>query len=534
MRRERLSSARPAGVLFRLLAGFCGVLLATGIAIAIAAPDGGTRRVKIKLPTNRRAAPAFPDGFQWLNTDRPLSVAKDLKGQVVVLDFWTYCCINCMQALPDLEYIEEKFAGQPVLVVGVHSAKFENEKDAANIRAAIHRYRIKHPVLVDKEMSVWQRYGVRAWPTFVFIDPAGQVVGAVSGEGHRKLIEQVVAALLDEGREKGTLARGPLTLATGWEKRDRSMLSFPGKVTADPDGKRLFVSDSNHNRILVVDPAGKVLRVIGSGQRGLKDGPFVDAQFANPQGTALDGKTLYVADTDNHAVRKVDLGAGTVTTLAGNGKQSYDRIGGGKGTAQPLASPWDVALHQGRLYVAMAGLHQLWVCDLKTFVTRAWTGSGGENIIDGPPRSAQLAQPSGLAILDGHIYFADSEVSGIRRASLKTGEVETLIGTGLFEFGFQDGKWKEAKLQHPLGVAVRDGRLLVADSYNHRVRELDLKKRTIRTLLGDEKGALFEPSGLAVLDGALYIADTNHHRILRFDPKTRKSEALPIAVPAGK
>ncbi|MBI1374362.1 MAG: redoxin domain-containing protein [Phycisphaera sp.] len=499
---------------------------------ASAADDAPAKPRKVRLPGNRPAAPAFPDKFNWLNTDQPLALDGNLKGHVVILDFWTYCCINCMHILPDLEYIEHKYHDQPVIVVGVHSAKFETEKDASNINQAIQRYRIAHPVLVDEEHTVWNNYGVRAWPTFMVIDPEGKVVGHLSGEGNRELLDAVVYTLLEEGREKGTLAETPLRTKPTLIDRPLDTLSFPGKIATDEAGNRLLIADSNHDRILVTDAEGKVQHVIGSGQRGLKDGSFAEARFFNPQGMAIDGDVIYVADTDNHALRKIDLKAGTVTTVAGTGKQAFDREGGKAGTAQGLSSPWDVALHNGKLYIAMAGTHQLWTHDLKTGVSQTFSGSGAENIADGPGFQANLAQPSGLTIHDGWLYFADSEVSAVRRASLEDGRVETLIGKGLFEFGHKDGPWADALLQHPLGVAALDGAIYVADTYNSRLRRIDLKEKTITTLYGG-KDELDEPSGIAVLGGQVYVADTNHHRVVRFDPASGKATAVEIKVPTS-
>lgn len=477
--------------------------------------------------TSRVQAPEFPASFEWLNAKGPLSLGKQLKGQVVVLDFWTYCCINCMHVLPDLEYIEAKYADDPVVVIGVHSAKFDNEREAEQIGKAIARYRIGHPVIVDQEFGLWNLYGVRAWPTLVFIDTAGRIAGAVSGENKRDLIDSVVAELLKEGRENHTLADRPLRLSRLPTDPGQDRLYFPGKIAADPAAGRLAVADSSHNRVLVIDANGKVLYVVGDGKRGLTDGPLGDSRFANPQGLAIHGDEIYVADTDNHALRRIDLAQGRVTTLAGTGKQSYGRSGGRIGTEQGLNSPWGLALHEDKLYIAMAGPHQLWRHDLKTGATAAWAGSGAENIIDGPADQAALAQPSGIAVLDDKVYFADSEVSAVRSAGLANGRVRTLIGQGLFTFGYRDGRWAKALLQHPLGIVAAGDGLIVADTYNHCIRFIDRSAGTIETLYGG-KGKLDEPGGVAVLNDRIYIADTNNHRIVRYDAKTGQAETLDV------
>ncbi len=483
-----------------------------------------------QLPTSRVRAPEFPRNFAWVNTDRPLYVQNELKGRVVVLDFWTYCCINCMHILPDLEYLEHKYASQPVVFVGVHSAKFDNEGDKENILTACHRYNIAHPVIVDENHRIWSEYGVQSWPTLAVFDAEGRVVGQLSGEGNREILDGVIQALLDEGREKGVLASGPPDFNRNSRVPSASGLAFPGKVLAVKD--RVFIADSNHDRIVITDSDGNVVSIAGSGTNGNSDGDFKEAEFDNPQGMAYDEakNLLYVADTDNHLIRKLDLTAQTVTTICGTGIQVYDRLGGGQGTAQGLNSPWDVALNGNTLYIAMAGPHQLWTLDLPTGVARAWAGNGREDIIDGTgTRSASLAQPSGLSLDGDWLYFADSEVSAVRRANIKTTEVQTLVGSGLFDFGDQTGKFDRTLLQHPLGVAYYNGDVLVADTYNHKIKRLTLATKQSSDQIGSgnpdvtsdspDKLSLYEPGGISISGDWLYIADTNHDRIVRVSLK---------------
>ncbi|HXF59499.1 MAG TPA: thioredoxin-like domain-containing protein [Candidatus Saccharimonadales bacterium] len=449
-----------------------------------------------------------------MNTDRPLSFARELAGQVVLLDFWTYCCINCMHVLPDLAYLEDKYRDQPFLVVGVHSAKFTNEGQRQTVRAAVGRYEIAHPVIIDENMRLWSEYAVRSWPTLVLVGADRRIVGAVAGEGNREALDRAIAGALEEGRARGDLAPGPLRIARDRSVRAATGLKFPGKVLADPTGGRLFIADSNHNRIVIAtlpDREGRstLLRTVEG--------------FNHPQGLALSGETLYVADTENHMIRAIDLASGDVSTVAGTGAQGYDRSGGKTGTKQPLNSPWDLAIEGSTLYVAMAGSHQIWRLDLPMGFARAFVGSGRENIVDGPTEAAALAQPSGLALTGNYLYFADSEVSAVRRVDLADEKVETLVGRGLFDFGDQDGDFAAARLQHPLGVAVWRKRILVADTYNHKIKEIDVEGRTIKTLAGDGRPgteragalALFEPGGLHAAEDVLYIADTNNHRVAR-------------------
>src|SRR5579871_3668049 len=293
------------------------------------------------------------NGAAWLNTDHPLTLA-DLKGKLVLLDFWTYCCINCMHVLPDLKYLEEKYAGQPLVVIGVHSAKFENEQDIDNIRNAILRYGITHPVVVDVNHRLWNAYAVRGWPTVVLVDPSGYLLGSVSGEGHREQLDTVIDAALNAYSVAGMLNETPLPVHLESDTIIDTPLSYPGKVLADEASKRLFISDSGHHRVVIATPDGALLETIGTGTAGADDGSFEEATFHNPQGLALDAEHdwLYVADTDNHLLRRLDLKARTVSTVAGTGEQGIGPNLTAPAREQPLNSPWDVCFVDDLLYIA--------------------------------------------------------------------------------------------------------------------------------------------------------------------------------------
>ncbi len=490
--------------------------------------------------SERVRAPELDAGLGWLNTDRPLRLGHELRGQVVVLDFWTYCCINCMHILPDLAFLEHKYREEPVAFIGVHSAKFTNEATRQTIRAAVLRYEIQHPVVIDDNMKTWRRYSVRSWPTLVVIDATRHVVCVAPGEGNRDLIDRAVAQALQQGRAGGTLADGPLKLRREAGVRSASGLSFPGKVLVDEQEGRLYVADSNHNRIVVAerpDAAGRsrVIKVVGSGAIGADDGAFDKATFSHPQGLAVGHGILYVADTENHLIRAIDPSSFEVSTVVGTGEMSNDRAGGGMGTQQGLNSPWDLALEGSTLYVAMAGLHQIWRIDFPVGFARALAGSGRENIVDGPNETAALAQPSGLCIAGGKLFFADSEVSAIRVIDPTSERVSTIIGDGLFSFGDVDGTHPEAKLQHPLGVDAWGSSLVVADTYNHKIKLVDPAARSARTLFGtgktgaftpDGKVEFFEPGGLSVAGDHLYVADTNNHRVVGINLRTKQWQEI--------
>ncbi len=481
-------------------------------------------------------APEFPEGLEWLNTDRPLRL-KDLRGKIVLLDFWTYCCINCMHIIPDLKRLEQKYPNE-LVVIGVHSAKFTTEKETENIRRAILRYRIEHPVVNDRDMVVWSMYAVNAWPTLVLIDPNGKVVGARSGEGVFEPFDRAIQELIKIHDPRGEIDHTPLKLRLERERTPRGILEFPGKVLADERTGQLFIADSGHNRIVVVSlKDGALKEVIGSGTEGLKDGSFEEAQFKHPQGMAFDGKRLYVADTENHAIRLIDFDKRTVTTIAGTGQQARFWPEGGKARETDLSSPWDVVLVGDTLYIAMAGIHQLWKMNLRQGTVEPYAGSGREARFDSYLLQAALAQPSGITTDGKRLYFADSECSSLRSADLNpNGRVETLVGGDLFDFGDVDGEGRRARLQHPLGVAYHDGAVYLADTYNHKIKRYDLATGRIETFLGDgtagmrdgDRPTFHEPGGLSIAGGKMYIADTNNHAIRVADLRTRRVETLTI------
>ena len=462
----------------------------------------------------------------WFNVAGPMKL-DDLRGRFVILDFWTFCCINCLHILPMLRRIEERYP-EDVVVIGVHTPKFFAEREADNVAAAIQRYDIRHPVVHDPNMTIWREYAVRAWPTLVFLDPSGYVIGHASGEPDPDRLLQAVDDLVRQGREQGALEPRLTELVPS--VCETGNLSFPGKIKA-LQGGGWALADAGHHQIVLLDDAGAIRQRIGSGHPGFADGSAETAAFHAPQGLIADAAHVYVADTGNHAIRAIDRSSGAVTTLVGTGKR-----GGILGAPSPaattaLASPWDLELLDGRLLIANAGSHQLGVLDLGEMTVARLAGTGAEALVDGDAcGQAVLAQPSGLALDEagGRLFFADSETSSIRVLDLRTDTVSTLVGTGLFDFGHQNGPLTDARFQHALGLAWRGDGLVVADSYNRAVRLLDLEAGTVRdlepgmTCLDPVCLRLGEPAGVAVTgSGELLLADTNNHRILIMDPTAR-------------
>jgi DNA-binding beta-propeller fold protein YncE len=431
-----------------------------------------------------------------------------------------------------LRELETRYANR-LVVIGVHSAKYPAEEDSRHLAAAVQRLEIEHPVINDRGRRIWDSYAVRAWPSVMLVDPEGKVVAKHEGEFTVEMFVPFLDASLAEYEQAGLLDTTPLTGLTMPAPPETS-LAFPGKVVVA--GDRLVIADTNHNRIVVTTLDGAVTTVIGSGAVGMDDGDAATATFNHPQGLAVDGETVYVADTENHAIRQVDLSSGAVTTIAGTGQQALRYTSGGPALRTSLNSPWDVALLDGVIWIAMAGFHQLWMYRPGAPEVRRFAGTGHEGLLDGTTSAGWLAQPSGLAVYDSQsLIFTDSETSSVRTADLPgygDGQVRTLIGKDLFDFGDIDGGPETARLQHPLGV-VRDpssGIIYVADTYNNRIKRLDPTTGRIESWLGDSQpghedghglaARFFEPAGLSLGDGALWIADTNNHAIRRADLAT--------------
>jgi DNA-binding beta-propeller fold protein YncE len=479
-------------------------------------------------------APELVGDRGWLNTDKPLSIAG-LRGKVVLLDFWTYGCINCIHIIPDLKKLEAKY-DKNLVVIGVHSAKFENEKNTENVRKIILRYGLEHPIVNDADFKIWDAYAVRAWPTQVLIDPSGYVVGEVSGEGQLATLDKAIGQTVEEFRKKGLLNEQPIKLALERAKVGNLPLAFPGKVLADEKSNRLFISDSNHNRIVVTDINGKLQTTIGNGNAAASEGNFGSASFNRPQGLALDGENLYVADTENHLIRRVNLQTKKVETIAGTGKLDDFNGSGGNAATTAINSPWDLQVVGKNLFIAMAGSHQIWRMDLEKNLIEPYAGTRAEARLDGKIQESAFAQPSGIVSDGKNLFVADAESNIIREIDFQKETVETLVGGDLFEFGDLDGAGDDVRLQHPLGVALYDGKILIADTYNHKIKQLDTEKRMVTTFLGTGKSgqtdgaspSFYEPAGLSIAGGKLFIADTNNQAIRVVNLKTKEVSTLKI------
>ncbi|SED14740.1 Thiol-disulfide isomerase or thioredoxin [Streptomyces misionensis] len=472
----------------------------------------------------RVRAPELTGEGGWLNTGGHRYTLADLRGRIVVLDFWTFCCINCLHVLDELRELEDRHR-DTVVVIGVHSPKFAHEADHRAVADAVERYGVTHPVLDDPELATWKQYAVRAWPTLVVIDPEGYVVAQHSGEGHVHAIERLVAELEAEHGAKGTLRRGDGPYVP--PEPEPTTLRFPGKAVLLPSGGFLVSDTTRHQLVELAADGETVLRRFGTGTRGLADGGPRQASFNEPQGLALlDDGSVAVADTVNHALRRLDLATGEVTTLAGTGRQWW-RGSPASGPAREvdLSSPWDVAWWQGRVWIAMAGTHQLWAYDPVARTVGVTAGTTDEGLVDGPGAEAWFAQPSGLAATADRLWVADAETSALRWVD-PDGSVHTAVGTGLFDFGHRDGPAEQALLQHPLGVtALPDGSVAVADTYNHALRRYDPATGEVGTLATD----LREPSGAVLAGEDIVVVESARHRLTRLRLPREAVRAAPVA-----
>jgi len=511
-----------------------------------AADSAGTATDPVELTfEGGPAAPEFPAGYDWFNVSRPLSMSGDLRGKIVLLDFWTQGCINCIHIIPDLHRLEQEYPDE-VVVIAVHWAKFPSERESEAVREASIRYGRQHPIVNDDQELLRRAYGINAWPTVVAIDPLGRVLGPIAGEGVYERLAPAIGVMADEYGHNGLIDPTPLGELLEIEPALPTVLSFPGKVLADEAGDRLFIADTGRHRVLVATLEGELVDVIGTGAEGWTDGGFAEASFRRPQGMALarDGNTLYIADRENHLIRAADLRAREVTTIAGTG-EPVTVFHRGPAAQTAIASPWDLHLEGEVLYIAGAGRHQLWLMNTESGVLDFFAGTGAEGLDDGHRLDATLSQPSGLAAGYGVLYFTDPEASAVRQVSLGLdGRLDTLVGKHLFVWGDEVGSFDDTLLQHAVGIefvpgSQGTGLLYVADTYNHRIKVLDLDTKTSSVLVGggtpglqDGFGTdalLAEPSGLSATTGTLYVADTNNHRIRTLDLATGELTTLALS-----
>lgn len=474
-------------------------------------------------------APEFPEGAEWFNVTHPLTL-EELRGKVVVLQFFTYGCVTSNQDIFKLEMLKSAFPNE-VVVIGVHANKFPHEGESENIREYLQRNAITHPVVNDTEYALAAQYGANIWPTYVLISPEGTFLGMQEGGLKFEQWQPGLADVLAEFESLGKTDPAPLTFVSHADFGLDTLLRYPSTILADEAHDRLFISDAGNNRILITDLDGALLDVIGSTEAGWQDGSFENAAFLRPQGLALaDENTLYIADTENQVIRRADLQARTVTTIAGVNERVYIAADAGPALKARLSYPWGLLYQDGLLYVSMMGQHQIWIYNPQSEEMILFAGTGVEKLIDGPLLQAAMNQPTALTS-DGEIlYFTDSEASAIRQLDMNpAGSVQTIVGHDFFVFGDADGVGDDVLLQRPSGIAYYEGLLYVADSYNNKIKIIDPSTRESTTYLGED-ASFNEPGGVSIAANQLYIADTNNHRIRIVDLVTDQISTLEIRV----
>ena len=488
-----------------------------GCLLILITSCGQSSRKKNEFTINAPAAPEVNSKYGWLNTDRSYSL-KDLRGKVVLLDFWTLGCINCQHIIPEIKKLQEKFSKE-LVVIGVHSAKFKSERETQRIRSAISKFGIDHPVVNDADYAVWKAYGVEAWPTLVLISPDGKIAFKAEGENVYNVFNPQIEKLVKN--YKNAIDTKPFVFKQQ-AKTSTTALKFPSKMITDEGN--IWLSDYGNNRVVKIDKTGRILEIIGKGGQGFEDGNFSTATFNGPQGLAIRNDSLWIADSKNNSIRLADLATKQVTTIAGNGKMGY-YFSNDKWNEPVLPnSPWDLLIDKGYLYIADAGNHQVLRMELKDSKVYRFAGSGFEGIKDSDLKTSTFSQPSGLAKKGNDIYVADPEASAIRKIDLENATVKTIIGKGLFKFGDEDGDTKNVLLQHCVGLTEANDNIYIADTYNGKVKVLNTRTNIVSTLVAD----LNEPNDVLIAGNELWITDTNNDQIIKFSLVSKVREIVKI------
>ena len=365
-----------------------------------------------------------------------------------------------------------------------------------------------------------------AFPSDVAVDAAGNLY--ITDDGNARVRRVDLAGTITTIAGNGTRGYsgdgGPATAA---------QLSRPRGVTLDSAGN-LYIADDGNARVRRVDLAGTITTIAGNGTRGYAGdgGPAIEAQLAIPAGLTVDRTgNLLIADSGSHRVRRVDL-FGTITTVAGNGTPGFSGDNGSAIAAQ-LASPRDVAVDSvGLLYIVDTANERVRRVDLSgRIATVVGNGSGRYGGDGGPASLARFQVPSAvLPDAAGNLYIADAVNNRVRRVDL-AGTITTVAGNGSRGYSGDGGPATEARLALPSGLAMdAAGNLYIADYGNHRVRRVDTAG-TITTVAGDGTVGYSGDGGLAADaqltlpydvatddTGNLYISDSLNHSVRRLDP----------------
>lgn len=486
-------------------------------------------------PSQKIRAPEFTGAHAWYNTDHFVTLSE-LYGKVILLNFWSYDCINCLHTLEDLRRLEEKYPDE-LQIISVHAGKFLEERRNSNVRQAVLRFDIKHPVVNDPQFEIWEQYGVQVWPTVYIIDPEGYAIGFAAGDNSYEMLDEIISDLIDDAEEQETLSREKIEFPLDKFGMAPTVLSYPEKILADEKNDRLFIADTQHHRILITDLHGEIKDIIGNAERAFENGDFEDASFNQPAGMALVGNNLYIADRANHSIRVADLAEREVSTLVGDGEKSIKSPKDGRGSHISLSSPTDIVAVGEYLYVTMTGAHQIWRIDPENGKAERFAGSGKEGILDAQLLYAVFAQPYGITTDGTKLYVADSDVSAIRVLPLdEDGQVDTIVGIGNNEFGDIDGTGEEVRMEDPQGITFHGGIIYVADTLNNKIKQVFPGERTVTTFMGTKEAGFQdgdepqfdEPRGLSATAFRIFVADTNNNAIRVINLDTRTVDTLNI------
>lgn len=475
--------------------------------------------------------PALPSDTEWVNLSTPVGL-DEFVGTVTLVYFWTASCLPCLDVQRDADRLAAEFPGQ-IEVLGIHSGKFPAERSSNVIAAQLARSAISHPVVNDRTLSIWQDWGITAWPTVAVLDATGEIRAGHVGSGAYDALKPAINRLVEDSTPA---ERVPLGISV--PALPPTILSFPEGIAVDTMRDRIFIADTNHHRLVITSLDGEVISVIGSGSAGRSDGPAESAEFFSPRGLTVDpeGTTLYVADSGNHLVRTVDLPSGQVVTLVGTGEPGEPIIAPLDGPNVSLHTPWDIALDGDTLYVSVAGVNQIWRISLSEDRIEPIAGTGREGSTNGPALESDLARPAGLALEGGVLYFADADSSSIGRIDLgqPAHPLDRVAGpTGSsFEFGDLDALGAAARFQRPLGIAADGSDLWIIDTYNSKIKQVDPHSGSVQELVGgkgwrDGPSPLFSfPADVASGGGRLFIADTGNHSVRIVDPRSGSTSTL--------
>ncbi len=488
------------------------------------------------------------DNNQWLNLSRPLEI-PDLKDRIILLDFWNYACVSCVQSLPEIKKLENQF-GSKLLIIGVHSAKFNNEKDLSAVKKAVLKHDITYPVINDSKLEIWNNFKINALPTFVLINPHGNIFKTYIGENELVKIKGDIKKLID--KFKFEINRNPLPVRLEKFISIKNILDFPTKLEYVADfsynshhSPAILIANTGGNNIIASSLSGNIVAKIGSGIAGFVDGDFDQASFKSPKGLIYQADKIYLADTANNALREIDLKLGKVKTLIGSGNVGEKIAIDNKPLEAKnidLASPTDIEFFPDKNNIAIAnsGTNQILSYNIKNQTISVLAGDGFEGVLDGKYPKNSLAQTSDMSVFGRKLYFVDASSSSLRVLE-EDGNLKTLIGKDLNFFGHQNGNKSVAKMQHPLGLIVDDTGAYISDSFNHTIRKYDFASNQISDLSGKQKKGdgiglenltqFDEPDGIISVLGNFYIADSNNNRIVILNRANLASEILNVMPP---